>query len=192
MHCNNIDSEIEVRFSRRKTLCAEITPQGQLIVRAPIGTSNSTIREFLNRYAERIQADLDRCRQKAKSSAQLPPISYEEIEELCKKACEVIPPRVKYYADKIGVTYGNITIRNQKTRWGSCSGKGNLNFNCLLMLAPEEVLDSVIIHELCHRIHPNHSKNFYELVYRHCPNYDQYDKWLKEEGGKLILRMLSN
>ena len=77
---------------------------------------------------------------------------------LADQAVKTIPEKVRYYAPLVGVTYGRITIRNQRTRWGSCSSKGNLNFNCLLMLAPPEVLDSVVVHELCHRKEMNHSK----------------------------------
>lgn len=116
-------------------------------------------------------------------------IKHTEIEALADQALKVIPERVRYYAPLVGVTYGRITIRNQKTRWGSCSSKGNLNFNCLLMLTPPEVIDSVVVHELCHRKEMNHSKRFYEEVYRVYPEYDKWNKWLKENGNALISRL---
>ena len=85
----------------------------------------------------------------------------------------------------LGVTYGRITIRNQRSKWGSCSSKGNLNFNCLLMLTPPEVIDS----ELCHRKEMNHSERFYAEVLRIFPDYYKWNKWLKENGGAIIARM---
>ena len=105
---------------------------------------------------------------------------------MARRAAEVIPQRVAYFAQKIGVTYGRITIRNQKTRWGSCTAEGNLNFNCLLMEAPPEVLDSVVVHELCHRKEMNHSERFYAEVLRVFPDYWAQDKWLKENGHMLM------
>ena len=113
----------------------------------------------------------------------------EEIQELADKAIAVIPQKVKYYAEIIGVSYGRITIRNQKTRWGSCSSKGNLNFNCLLMLFPDEVIDSVVVHELCHRKHMNHSKAFYAEVERFFPQYQNCRKWLKENGAEYLRKI---
>lgn len=102
----------------------------------------------------------------------------------------MIPERAAYYAEIIGVSYGRITIRNQKTRWGSCSGKGNLNFNCLLMLTPPEVLDYVVVHELCHRKEMNHSKRFWNEVEKVLPDYWESRKWLKENGGRIIERVI--
>ncbi|MBR2187880.1 MAG: M48 family metallopeptidase, partial [Eubacterium sp.] len=116
-------------------------------------------------------------------------LTMEEIQELAAQALRVIPQRVAYYAPKVGVTYGRITIRNQRSKWGSCSSKGNLNFNCLLMLAPDEVVDYVVVHELCHRIEMNHSKAFWELVERVLPDYRSSRKWLKEHGEEIIRRM---
>ena len=91
-----------------------------------------------------------------------------------------------YFAPRIGVSYGRISIRHQKTKWGSCSSKGNLNFNCLLMLAPEEVRDYVVVHELCHRKQMNHSEVFWAEVERALPNYRDARKWLKTHGRELM------
>ncbi|MBR4241372.1 MAG: M48 family metallopeptidase, partial [Eubacterium sp.] len=76
------------------------------------------------------------------------------------------------------------------TKWGSCSSKGNLNFNCLLMLTPPEVIDSVVVHELCHRKEMNHSKRFYDEVLRVYPDYKKWNKWLKDNGSAIMNRML--
>ena len=100
----------------------------------------------------------------------------------------MIPERVRYFAPKVGVDYGMITIRNQKTRWGSCSARGNLNFNCLLMLAPSEVIDYVVVHELCHRKELNHSPRFWAEVARVLPDYKRQERWLKENGKRLMAR----
>ena len=116
-------------------------------------------------------------------------LTREDIHILAKEALRVIPERVAYYAPKVGVTYRRITIRNQRSRWGSCSGKKNLNFNCLLILAPPEVLDSVVVHELCHLLEMNHSKKFYEQVLRVYPDYYRDHEWLKTHGEKLLRRM---
>ena len=96
---------------------------------------------------------------------------------------------MKHFAKVVGVTYGHITIRNQRTRWGSCSSKGNLNFNCLLMLAPQEVIDYVVVHELCHRKEMNHSKAFWAEVERVLPEYKKAVEWLKKEGPSIMRRM---
>ncbi len=97
-----------------------------------------------------------------------------------------ILPKVRQYAELIGVSYGCITIRNQKTRWGSCSSKGNLNFNCLLIQVPESVMDYVIVHELCHRLEMNHSAAFWAQVEKILPDYKERRKWMKENGGRVI------
>ena len=110
-----------------------------------------------------------------------------QLRGLKKRAALVIPERVAHFAPLVGVDYGSITIRSQKTRWGSCSSKGNLNFNCLLLLAPPEVLDYVVVHELCHRKQMNHSPRFWAEVGRVLPDYKIRVKWLKENGSRLML-----
>jgi hypothetical protein len=113
----------------------------------------------------------------------------DEINQLADKALKVIPERVAYYAPIVGVNVGKITIRNQVSRWGSCSSKGNLNYNCLLMLTPPEVIDYVVVHELCHRRELNHSARFWDEVERVLPDYREAKEWLKNNGGALIQRM---
>ena len=181
--------EYTIIRSNRKTLALEIKKDG-LVVRAPIKATDKDINVFVVKHKRWIENHLLKMKEREKALNSIEPLSMSDIQALADKALAVIPDRVKYYAEKIGVTYGRITIRNQRSKWGSCSAKGNLNFNCLLMLAPPEVLDSVIVHELCHRKEMNHSDKFYAEVLRVFPDYHKWDKWLKENGGLLIMRMM--
>ena len=174
--------------SRRRTIGLEVRTEG-VIVRAPLHTPMAEIEDFMRRNAEWIRKHDEKAEKRRKEQAELEPLTMEEIRAIAEKASKVIPERVRYYAPVIGVTYGRITIRNQRSKWGSCSAKGNLNFNCLLMLAPPEVLDSVVVHELCHRKYMDHSKDFYAEVLRVFPEYRKWDRWLKEEGHLILSRM---
>ena len=169
--------------SRRKTLSLEITSEG-LIARAPLRMPNAFILSHAD-WIRKHELKLEK-QQKAAHSQGL--LTDEEIRRLKREAKRVIPERVAYYAPKIGVSYGRISIRAQKTKWGSCSANGNLNFNYLLMLAPPEVLDSVIVHELCHRKEMNHSPRFYAEVLRVFPEYKKHYRWLKDNGNVLHQR----
>lgn len=174
--------------SNRKSLGLEVNAEG-LIIRVPLLTSDAEINMFILQHKDWIEKNLNRVEERQKALDEIEPLSMEEIQELAQKALKVIPERVKFYAPKVGVTYGRITIRNQRSKWGSCSGKGNLNFNCLLMLTPPEVIDSVVVHELCHRKEMNHSDKFYEEVLKVFPDYWTWDKWLKDNGDLLMKRM---
>ncbi|WP_165755728.1 M48 family metallopeptidase [Ruminiclostridium hungatei] len=101
--------------------------------------------------------------------------------------CTVLQQRIGLYAPQAGVSPGRITVREQKTRWGSCSSRGNLNFNWKLIMAPLEILDYVVIHELCHMKELNHSADFWAQVQKLCPNYKNLRKWLRENGHTLSL-----
>ena len=180
--------EYELIRTNRKTLAAEIR-NGKLIVRAPLRSSEADINVFLEKHRSWIETHLARSQaQQETASGQY--LTMQELRALGEKALEVIPGRVAYYAPLVGVTYGRITIRNQHTRWGSCSSKGNLNFNCLLMLAPPEVIDYVVVHELCHRKEMNHSTAFWNEVAKVLPDYKKSVRWLKDEGGRLMNRMM--
>ena len=117
-----------------------------------------------------------------------PAFTAGQLRQLAEAARQDLPRRVARFAPLVGVSYGRITIRAQKSRWGSCSSKGNLNFNCLLMLCPEEVRDYVVVHELCHRKEMNHSKAFWSEVEKVLPHYMESVKWLKNAGSILMMK----
>lgn len=186
---NNSDNlQVNIIYSNRKTIAIEVNMDG-ILVRAPRGMSRREIKAFLNEKRSWIEKHLGEMQARKHALEQLQPFTVEEMKTLAQKARVIIPERVKKYAPIVGVNYGRITIRNQRSRWGSCSGKGNLNFNCLLVLFPDEVIDYVVIHELCHRKHMNHSAEFYAEVERVFPEYRRCRKWLKENGG-LYLSLL--
>lgn len=176
--------EYKIIRTDRKSVALQIK-NGEIIVRAPLKMKEADIERFVLKN----KAWIEKQQKQIEKDKSLPKFTNQEIRDLADKALKIIPERVKYYASKMGVAYGNITIRNQKTRWGSCSSKKNLNFNCLLMLAPLEVLDSVIVHELCHLKEMNHSKRFYDEVLKVYPDYYKWHNWLKENGSTLIKRM---
>ena len=170
--------EYHVIRSRRKSIAIEITPAGEILVRSPLRASQRQIHQFVESKEHWIRSHLPK--------EPIPTLSPEELTALAKQAKESIPDRVAYWSDLMDISYGRITIRCQHTRWGSCSSKGNLNFNCLLMLAPPEVLDYVIVHELCHRKHMNHSAAFWAEVAQVLPDYTRCIHWLKTQGRLLI------
>ena len=173
--------------SRRKTIAVEVRDSG-VIVRAPNRTTKKEADAFVAKHASWIQRQQEKLAQRHAAAASLPKLTDEELAQLRRRASEYIPGRVGYYAQRMGLTYGRITLRMQKTRWGSCSAKKNLNFNILLMLTPPEVIDSVIVHELCHLREMNHSARFYALVRAAYPEYDRWNKWLKKNGVLIMSR----
>ena len=179
-------AELEYRLVRssRKTVAIQITPGGEIIVRCPWLMSGRAVRSLVKSREDWIRQQLA----KRKSAGSAQPLTEEEHKALAKAARDWFSRRADYFAPLVGVSYGRIAIRTQRTRWGSCSGKGNLNFNCLLMLAPEVVRDYVVVHELCHRKEMNHSKAFWAQVERVMPDYRIHRKWLKDNGAALMAR----
>ena len=103
-----------------------------------------------------------------------------------RSARELVSTVAQEEAGLIGVEYRRIRIGGQRTLWGSCSPRGTLSFNWRLVLAPPEVLDYVVVHELCHLRVPNHSRRFWELVERHRPHWRQQRDWLRVHGPELL------
>lgn len=180
----------QVIRSSRKTLSLQIKPDGAIIVRAPLRLPQREIDRFLEEKSAWIEKHLAMV-ESSNAAGEESPLDADDIRELAQEALADIPERVRKFAQIMDVTYGRITIRNQTTRWGSCSTSGNLNFNCLLMLAPEEIRDYVVVHELSHRRHMDHSAAFWAEVGAILPDYKRRVKWLKDNGGTLLARMRS-
>lgn len=182
------DIKITVIRSERKTLSVQLKAD-EIIARAPLRMKDRDIYAFIESKKEWIEKHLAVISEREEKLSGAVPFTEAEIKALVKKAKQLIPERVRYYASEIGVSYGRITIRSQHTRWGSCSSAGNLNFNCLLVLFPLEVIDSVVVHELCHRRHMNHSPEFYAEIDRVFPDYKRCHKWLKDNGSEYMARL---
>jgi len=183
--------KVTVIKSNRKTISIQVNADLSVTVRVPRRVTRKDIDKVLQEKEPWIKKTIEKMSQRVaeNEAAGCSRLTNEEIEALADQALKLIPERVAYYAPIVGVNYGRITIRNQKTRWGSCSSKGNLNFNCLLMLAPPEVIDYVVVHELCHRKEMNHSKAFWNEVEKVLPDYRQHLNWLKCEGSKVMMRL---
>ena len=178
----------ELIRSNRKTIAVQIERDGRIIVRAPLRMPDRDIQSFLASKSAWIAKHLAAIQQRQQSAD--PAFAPEQLQQLADASKRDLPYRVARFAALIGVTYSRITIRAQKSRWGSCSAKGNLNFNCLLMLCPEDVRDYVVVHELCHRKELNHSPRFWAHVEAVLPGYKAQRKWLKENGVSLIRRLI--
>ena len=176
--------------SFRKSCSITVERDGTVTIRAPFFMSERKIREIIEERKEWIEKAQKRIANRTERLNSLTPITSSEINSLKAAAKPVIEEKVRFFADKIGVEYGKITIRSQRTRYGSCTAKGNLNFNCLIMLMPEEIIDYVIVHELCHIKQMNHSRRFWNEVESILPDYKERRKWLKQNGNILIERMM--
>ena len=112
-----------------------------------------------------------------------------ELANILTDAKTKLPRLVSRYAKEMDIEYENVFIKAQKTRWGSCSDKGNINMNCLLMQIPSYVRKYVIVHELAHRKEMNHSERFWKIVADEMPDYQRSIRWLKKYGDSIIERL---
>ena len=173
--------------SSRKTLAVQIRADGTVIARAPLRMPKDRILCFLSEKASWIRMQQGKMQERENMRQQAGiHLDAAQEKELRERAKSVLAQRTAYFARQIGVTYGRITVRDQKTRWGSCSQTGNLNFNFRLILAPSEVLDYVVVHELCHRRQMNHSAQFWQEVAQVRPDYRERKAWLTENGWRLM------
>ena len=150
---------ISVIKSKRRSIGIEVHMDGRVILRAPYTLSEKQLEEFVDKHKLWIEEKRRYLGSKAKAGISTNAKKKDELtKDEIKCIKEAFEKRVIYYSRIMGVTVKNITIKNQKTRWGSCSSKGNLNFNYQLYYMPQELMDYVVVHELAHRKYMNHSK----------------------------------
>ncbi len=185
------DTQLNIRITResRRTITIRVLPDGMVEVKAPRFISRASILSFVGSKRGWIEKKLAQTERQQTELRNAPPLSDTELKALRKKARRVFSDRAAYFAPAVGTDYGKVTVRRQHSRFGSCSAKGNLNFNLALLLAPPEVLDYVVVHELCHRLEMNHSSRFWKLVEGVLPDYKRSKRWLKEHGSVIIARV---
>lgn len=180
--------------SKRKTYGICVDAQGEVTLRIPLRGSERHAVEMALEKEDWILKTVERQKEKAKerealeqeADSHLTKEQREGLERRYREAArEYFPKRASFYADMLGVSFERIRIGDQKTKWGSCSGRGTLSFNWRLMLAPPIVLDYVVVHEVCHLLHMNHSKAFWAQVEEVMPDYKQHRKWLRDNGHTL-------
>ena len=181
------DYEIELIRSDRRTIALQVYPDGRIVCRAPRRATKWEVIRFLDEHedwiagaGEKLQKRIEA--KKSRSAAYEIP-AYESLTVTDRRAILAhFAERLDRYAPDMGVTYNRVTIRNQKGRWGSCSSKGNLNFNYRLHYLPQELMDYVVVHELAHRLEMNHSARFWNIVGQYDPKYREHQKRLTEIG----------
>lgn len=162
--------------SSRKTIAVQVARDGTVTVRAPRFTTAAQIEAFVKLKSDWIEKVVEEQKLLPDFSA----IDKETLTGLKRTAVRVIPPRVAYYSRLMGLKPSAVRINAAKTRFGSCSGKNSLNFSAFLMLYPERAVDYVVVHELAHIRHHNHSKSFYHLIERYLPDYRQRRQLLRQ------------
>ena len=177
----NREYSVSVIRSQRKSISLEVRDGDIILLRIPYMMSDRDVMYFLQENYDWVQNSVRklvsrRDLRESTEAKKLQELSEKELDDIKNK----IADRVRYYSRIMDVSYGKITIRNQKTRWGSCSYRGNLNFNYQLYYLPDELLDYVVIHELAHRRHMDHSDAFWAEVEKYCPDYRERRRKLKE------------
>ena len=165
--------DYKVIKSNRKTIAIQVTIDGAIVVRAPLKMNDEAIERFVIDKKAWLEKAIVSQRNKAKTKKSY---SQEDIASLRLKAKEIIPLKVDYFSKIMGVEPKSIKITSAKTRYGSCSSQNTLNFSLYLMDKDERFIDYVVVHELAHIKHHNHSKQFYEFVQRFIPNYKEIEK----------------
>ncbi len=174
------------KASRGKDVRLEVTGDGQLVVHAPKSISQKDIDTLIKKHQDWIETHQKLVLERQEALRSVPKLNQGALEKLKEDAREDYTARCDHWAKIMGLRYNRIHVKFQHSRWGSCSSLGNINLNALLMLAPESVRDYVIVHELAHLKHMNHSKAFWQEVENTLPAYKNEKTWLKENGPKLM------
>lgn len=167
---------IKIIRSGRKSLSLSVDDELNVVVRAPYNTNDALINDFVSKNSQWISKAVER----KKAYLSRVNITDNEVESLIRQAKDIIPKRVDYFSSIMNIYPTGIKITKAKKRFGSCNQKNSLCFSCFLMQYPLEAVDYVVVHELAHIRHHNHSAEFYSLIRRYMPDYKQREKLLKE------------
>lgn len=180
-----MEFNIRIIKSKRKSVDIEVKPDLTVLVKAPLFLSDDTIKKLVVKKTDWIEKRI----KQIKENPSLPLFSKKEIETLREKTRALVTPKAEYYAKILGVIYNKLSVKKQHSVWGSCSAKKNINFNLLLCLCPEEVVNYIVVHELCHLKQLNHSRFFWAEVAALLPDYKNARLWLKHNGNTIIKRL---
>ncbi len=169
--------EYKIVYSKRKTVSLKLTEAG-LVVHSPRGVSKEKLDEIVKKHGNWIEKTSARVKREGAFWASL---TEEQIKELKAAAREVLTKKTEYYSNIMGLKYGKITITSAKGRFGSCSSRGDISYSYRLMVYPDRAVDYVVVHELCHLVHMNHSKDFYALLGKILPDYKERKVLLKQK-----------
>lgn len=175
-----MDYPVEIVRSDRTTVSLEITKELKVRIRAPKQATDAELYAIAEKHAQWIEKhmEIQKRRVTARTAYDL---TEEDSEALKKLARQVIPPKVEHYAKLMGVKPKSVKITSAHTRFGSCSSQNALCFSYILMRYPEEAIDYVVVHELAHIKHHNHSRSFYALIGKYMPDYKRREKMLRED-----------
>lgn len=163
----------EVIRSKRKSIAVQVDTDCNIVVRAPYFVSQKEIERFLADKKQWLEKAVTNQMIKKKSRREY---SEADIADMRRRAKEILPQRVEYYSQIMGVTPTAVKINSARKRYGSCSGKNSINFSLYLMDKDERFIDYVVIHELAHIVHHNHSKAFYQFISRFMPDYKEISR----------------
>ncbi len=215
MIINEVPIHFEVQFSKRSKMTLDVSPEGYLTLKAPTQTSEKEIQNYMKSHSkllltlhERLQNRQYVSNQKSYNKKELflllgkalplhdlleeIPSTEEEIQRALKKLYtkktkQLIKKRVAHYEKVIGVKAKSITVVDSPRTWGTCSSNKDLTFNYKLSMAPSQVIDYVVIHELCHILHMNHDRSFWRKVGMFDSNYKQHQAYLEKFGGVMTV-----
>jgi predicted metal-dependent hydrolase len=167
-----------VRMRRARRYVLRVRPDGDLRVTIPRGGSRSEALRFADRHLAWAR------RQRSRVLAAKRPAAVDLA--LRARAARELPPQLLALAQRHGLTVNGVSIRNQRSRWGSCSARGHIALNFRLLLMPADVREYILVHELMHLRQPNHSIRFWRLVEAACPGFRAAERWLKQHGAGLF------
>ena len=170
--------EYEIIRSDRKTITITVKC-GRVILKCPLGISDRDAEKIINSNEKWIKSKLENFEKRTSSSCDF---TEAEIARLRIEAKRYFREKIDYFSNIMNLKYGRMTITSAKTRFGSCSSKGNIAFSYRLMLYPETAREYVVVHELAHLVEMNHSKRFYAIIEEYLPDYKERKKQLKNGG----------